>query len=89
MSKCEASWVYRESSGLHRETLSQKQANKARILSGGQVSSLAHYAQQVLERAAAEQLRTRGAGQVSFEIDSKPRTINIAYVDYEDTMSTA
>ncbi|XP_055452552.1 Fc receptor-like protein 1 [Psammomys obesus] len=55
-------------------------------VSGNEVYSLVYCTQQELDPAAAQHRRTHKTSEVSSERSSKPRNINITYVDYGDTM---
>ncbi|XP_035307879.1 Fc receptor-like protein 1 isoform X1 [Cricetulus griseus] len=59
------------------------------VVSGDEIYSLVYHTQQEVEPAATQHMRTHGTSEVSrvfSEIYSKPRKINTAYMDYEDTM---
>ncbi|XP_021088713.1 Fc receptor-like protein 1 [Mesocricetus auratus] len=80
--------VLRESSYLNSPDPRQLQSvyENVNVVSGDEIYSLVYHTQQQLEPAAAQYVTTHRTSEVSPEIYSKPRKINTAYMDYEDTM---
>ncbi|XP_076430479.1 Fc receptor-like protein 1 [Peromyscus maniculatus bairdii] len=80
--------VFQESSYLNSPDPRQLQSvyENVNVVSGEDIYSLVYHTQQEMEPAVAQHMRTHGASEVSSDIYSKARKINIADVDYEDPM---
>ncbi|XP_060234519.1 Fc receptor-like protein 1 isoform X6 [Meriones unguiculatus] len=75
-----------ESSYLNSPDTGQPVYENVSTVRDNEVYSLVYCTQQELDPAAAQHRRTHRTSEVSFEGSSKPRNINITYVDYGDTM---